>query len=144
MPRIEISEQILKRLQEHAEPLVDSPDSVIRKILDAYEDGVEGSDPPQTTGPNRAPRGEKTPNEAFYGPLVKVLREAGGELRAQEAVERVGDLMADELNEIDRAPLKTGELRWKNTVRWARNDLVSEGTLDSDSPHGIWRLADND
>lgn len=89
-------------------------------------------------------RSLKTPNQAFYGPLVRVLREAGGELTAGEAVDRVGQLMADRLNDVDRSAVKSGEVRWRNTVRFARNDLVKQGMMDDESPFGIWRLAKTD
>lgn len=50
-------------------------------------------------------------------------------------------LVADQLSEIDLYPLKSGELRWRTTVRFARNDLVEKGKLRKDSDFGIWELA---
>jgi hypothetical protein len=145
MITIEISTATLRRLQGHAEPLVDTYDTVIQRLLDAAEasNGPEPPPAPRELEPLRAPKGKKTPNEAFYGPIVKVLREAGGKLPTSEAVDRVGRLMKDTLNDVDRARLKSGEPRWRNTVRWARNDLVRKGTLDPSAPHGVWRLARN-
>lgn len=141
MPTIEISPGTLRRLQEQAEPLVDTFDSVIGRLLDASEAREGPEEPPRQPRPQRrAGKGEKTPNEAFYGPIVRVLREAGGELPTRQAVERVGQLVEHDLNEIDRGVLKSGEARWRNTVRWARNDLIKKGDLDPDAPHGTWRL----
>lgn len=85
----------------------------------------------------RAARGEKTPNEAFYDPIKKVL--ADGQLRCAEAIDRVGRLM--ELNDVDKAVLKSGEVRWRNTCRWARTRLMENGVLDDNAPHGWWRLS---
>ena len=35
--KIELSEQTFRRLQQHSEPLVDTAESVIIKLLDRYE-----------------------------------------------------------------------------------------------------------
>jgi len=145
MPTIEISEQTFLELQELAEPLVDTTDSVIRRLLEAYPGKRPRRKTPRGTGPRlRARKGQKTPNEAFYGPIVKVLKDGGGRLPTAEAVDQVGELVADQLSEIDLEPLKSGELRWRNTVRFARNDLVTKGILRGDSDFGIWELADPD
>lgn len=143
MITIEIERQTLQRLQEHAEPLLDTPDTVIKRLLDVFEGtarqrSTRGGG--RSNSPERAAKGEKTPNEAFYDTIVQVLKEAGGELRTGDAVDRVGKLMRSKLNEVDMGELKTGEPRWRNTVRWARNDLVNQGVLDPDAPHGTWRL----
>lgn len=34
----------------------------------------------------------------------------------------------------------TGETRWENNVKWARNDLKKLGLLAGDSPRGIWGI----
>lgn len=144
MITIDIEKRTLQRLQEHAEPLVDTVDTVINRLIDSVEEkgrGTEAGQPRPARRPRRAPKGEKTPNEEFYKPIIQVLREAGGELRTAKAVDRVGELMRGRLNDTDLGELKTGEPRWRNTVRWARNDLVNRGALDPDAPHGVWRLA---
>lgn len=150
MPTVDLSNQTFRALQDLAEPLVDTPEAVIRRLIEEHEQRQEDEVTGNGEGPSahrerqRAKKGEKTPNEAFYGPIVKVLRDAGGELRAKEVVDRVGELMEEELNEVDRAELKSGEIRWRNTVRFARHDLVKSGKLASDAPFGTWQLADAD
>lgn len=42
MPSIDISENTFKRLQALAKPLIDTPDSVIDRLLDHYEDARDG------------------------------------------------------------------------------------------------------
>jgi hypothetical protein len=141
MPTIEISERTFTELQKLAQPLVDTPDSVIQRLLQTSP-GSPGPEPKLagTTPRLRVRKGQKTPNQAFYGPIVKVLRDAGGRLPTAEAVDRVGELVADQLSEIDMQPLKSGELRWRNTARFARNDLVTKGKLRKDSDFGVWEL----
>lgn len=45
MPTLEISEHNLQRLQALATPFVDTPDMVIERLLDAYEDSASSSVP---------------------------------------------------------------------------------------------------
>ena len=145
MPSIELSETTYNRLKDLAEPFVDTPETVIRRLMDQKNLDLrdnENSYSNTHTNRGRAARGERTPVEDFIEPLITVLRNAGGELKTQQAVDRVGDLMKDELVEIDFEPLKSnGEARWRNTCRWARKKLVEEEIMDPDSPHGIWRLS---
>jgi Mrr restriction endonuclease-like protein len=154
MPTIELSQETFDRLKELAEPLVDTPDTVVQKLLEAYAGGGDRVTAPKaqkganlsalkivTRDRKRARKGEKTPIEEFYAPLVRVLKEAGGKLPANEAIERVGQLMAQSLNEVDRSRLPSGEVRWRNTVRWASQRLQKDGKLDKKNTWGIWKLA---
>ena len=155
MPTIDLSQQSFDKLKELAEPLVDTPETVIQRLLDAYHANGAGTAPRTkavkgssvtalkvvTRDRKRARKGEKTPIEQFYTPLVRVLKDAGGKLPANEAIERVGQLMAEHLNDVDRSRLPSGEVRWRNTVRWASQRLQQEGKLDKKSTWGIWKLA---
>lgn len=56
-PLVEIPEPVFKRLQELAEPLVDTPASVIAKLLDSYgARGVESGHARETSGHNKSVR----------------------------------------------------------------------------------------
>lgn len=154
MPTIELSQNVFDKLKELAEPFVDSPDSVIQRLLDAYHANGRSAEipsgslkPPRVPPPKvvardrkRARKGEKTAIEVFYEPILRVLKEAGGKLPVDEAIERVGKLMADRLNDVDHARLPSGEVRWRNTLRWASQRLKQEGKLEK-KPWGTWRLA---
>ena len=151
MRTIEIQEETFQALQSlpFTEALVDTPDTAIRKAISHARRAVEAEnaweDEPRSEGPSRSPRGARTPKEIFYEPIQKVLREAGGELETSTAVDRVEDLVEDQLSPIDYEPLPSnGELRWRNTCRWARKDLLNEGVLAKDSPRGVWRLTESD
>lgn len=136
MPKIDISPATLKRLQLHAEPLVDSVDDVISRLLDTVENGRRPSRPRPVV-----PANEKTPTWAFYGPIVKVLREAAGELPTRKAVDRVGEILGEAFTAADDVTLESGEIRWRNAARWARNDLADRGVVDRKAPTGVWRLS---
>ena len=150
MPTIELSETTFDRLKELAEPLVDTPETVISRLVDGYLSAERGNGAKPKDGKRgrkrwkrahrdrkRARKGERTPTEGFYAPLLQVLKEAGGQLTANEAIDLVGELTEDHLNEVDRARLPSGEIRWRNTVRWAKQRLGKQGKLDSKSPYGF-------
>lgn len=80
----------------------------------------------------------------YYIPILSVLNNSeNGELTVQECIERVAPLVEPFLKEDDREPLpSTGELRWENNTKWARNDLRKMGMISSDSPRGIWKITE--
>ena len=153
MPNIELSQASFDMLKELAEPLVDTPDTVIRRLVEAYQADVQGDGAKARSTKNagtarkivqrdrkRARKGERTPTEEFVAPLVQAVRDAGGKLAAHEAIDRVGELMADRLNEVDLGRLPSGEIRWRNTVRWAAQRLQLQGRLSKNAPYGFWKL----
>jgi hypothetical protein len=149
MPTIELSNRTFERLQSLAKPFIDTPETVIARLLD--REAQDGSIPaPSSQTPLRAPstqstqvrarRGETSPESLFFEPIVAVLKRAGGALPTQEVVDQVGSLIEDELTPLDLEPISSGELRWRNTCRWARKRLVEQGVLDRLAPRGTWRL----
>ncbi len=148
MPSITISDESYAALQELAEPLVDTPDTVIARLVRAYRSPAMTEYDQKSRGVRnqisqdgvRARRGEATPRQVYRDALLKVLRDARGELETAKAIESVGNLLKDRLQPVDMAKLPTGEERWINSIRFARKDLVDQGKLDGRAPHGIWRL----
>lgn len=139
MPVIEISERTMARLKNWAEPLVDTPDSVVAKILDA----AEGGPPPEQPEPTPRRRTKlKLPQKEFHGPLMDVLLEMGGEARTAELQPLMKKRMSHLLGPRDFEHVSSGDPRWWNAVCWARNDLRKEGFLRSDSQHGVWELSE--
>jgi len=87
-------------------------------------------------------RGLRTPETAFYAPILQALDELGGTARTAEVVKRVGEFMADVLSPDDREPLpSTGLPRWENTTQFARYSMVRSGLLKADSPRGTWAIS---
>lgn len=96
-----------------------------------------------TEGAKRAPRGASTPQEAYRVPILRALDEMGGHGKTSKVVNRVGGMLEDRFTEWDRQMLPSGEdIRWRNRVQWARNSMVKDGLLASDSPRGIWELTE--
>jgi hypothetical protein len=189
---IRISQGTYERLKQLAEPFVDTPDSVIRRLLgldtsetagddmalpvqaDAVARAERESPELQVTAGNgvgaarprpepsksrpksrgrrhtasarparmpRAPRGSLMKDEAYELPILRVLADRGGRAGKNEVLDAVEPLLADQLTELDRAPIASGEIRWRNRVQFVRLRLVERGEMERDSPRGIWELA---
>lgn len=78
-------------------------------------------------------------------PLLCYMYRHGGpkfQVRTGDAYQAMADHFG--LMEDERWAHRTGddkEPQWNNMVRWARRKLKDAGYLDSDSPHGVWRLS---
>ena len=163
-PTIRIDDEVFAKLQEQAEPLVDSPNSVLRRLLGLAqsngsatpvpdEDAVAESPPASTRGTGRwkkvklprqqrAARGTLLPQDEYELPLLQVLLEAGGRAPSREAIENIEPKLADKFTEVDQGLLPSGELRWRNRAAFARLALVQNGDMKKDSPRGIWELTE--
>lgn len=82
-----------------------------------------------------------TPPEVLSPAIIELLREAGGELRGEDVLEQLGELLADRLRPGDEELTPGGELRWHYAARRARQALIAEGVMVSGAP-GMWTLAD--
>src|SRR5438105_15134481 len=96
---IEIDDEVLGYLESKAKPFVDTPNSVLRRVLgldggrhqDRAENGAAAQRPAVGTpsriravpipGPvhGRAPRGTILPEEAYWVPALRYLVRVGGE-----------------------------------------------------------------
>ncbi len=88
----------------------------------------------------RLRRGLRTPEHAYYRPILQALEEAGGSAPMAQVLDRVYQLMQGVLKDVDHQPLASDPdmPRWRNAAQWARNSMVKEGLLKADSPRGIW------
>ena len=93
---------------------------------------------------DRLQRGMRTPEEAYYKPILEVLRDMGGSGKVSVVLDRVGKKMKHVLKEWDFEPLSSSpdNPRWRNAAQWARNSMVNEGLLKNDSPWGIWEISE--
>jgi Mrr restriction endonuclease-like protein len=134
MRAIRIDDEVWGALQKKASAFEDTPNSVLRRVL-----GIDKKNGKHVKKA-RAARGTRTPQSAFREPLFRVLYESGGSGKMSEVVDRVGNVMSEQLNDVDRQKLATGDVRWRNAVQWERNEMVKEGLLKKDSPRGVWEL----
>jgi len=92
----------------------------------------------------RLRRGLRTPERSYYRPILQALAEMNGSASLNVILARVYQLMKDELKDVDHEPLLSEpEMpRWRNAAQWARNSMVKDGLLKSDSPRGTWEISD--
>ena len=88
-------------------------------------------------------KGVRTPESAYYRPILQVLQEMGGSGKVAEVLERVGQLMKPVLKDVDCQPLASNpdNPRWRNTAQWARNSMIRQGLLKADSQRGVWEIS---
>ena len=118
----------------------------LETLRDSWPALVGEGEPGEVPGPTyrgaRAARGAKTPGEAFTVPILQVLEAAGGRAPAAQVEDAVGEVMAVQLNEVDRARVRSGAVRWRVTLRWAGHRMREEGLLAGDAPRGIWEISE--
>ena len=146
MPTIRISDKSMQRLKAWAEPLEDTADSALAKVLDVAEryrgtrSRVEAdhSQEPRESGSRRP----KTPLDAFREPLVEVIYNRGGSARRSELRVLMLERMKPQLIPGDFDHDTSGEERWWKSIDWMRYHLARDGFLRDDTPHGVWALSE--
>ena len=146
MPVIRISAKTLERLKEWAEPLTDTAESTLVKVLDAADResapaaNLGAPDPERRA--TRPGREDRLTLEEFRQPLMETIYEMGGSASAGELRPVLSERLSCRLSAADLKPLSSGEERWWNATRWERHQLVEQGLLRSDSERGTWELSE--
>jgi len=139
MPTIRLDQDVYEGLQKLAEPFVDSPSAVVRRLLE--QRGVLS--PAAEPGPRR--RGALAPQALYEAYLLLVLlREFDGRAHKRDATHAiVRRMMRDgHIGAPEQELVATGETKAENTITWARNALRSRGWIDRAAPRGIWQLTE--
>jgi hypothetical protein len=163
MPSIDVDDDVINVLKKNAEVFVDSPNSVLRKLLGlgAHDNGhasPNGAEPaaaptrPQKGGGTtaasakpkgaRAMRGTLLPESEYEMPILRYLAGHGGRAPSREVVDAVGEVLADRLTDADRLPLNSGEIRWKSRAAFVRLRLIEKGDLAGQAQRGTWEITD--
>jgi hypothetical protein len=144
MPTIRIDDVVFEGLKELAEPLVDTPSSVIRRLLE--EKGVlQRPAPPPKPAMVKAVAGneEQTPQSVYEQHLLQVLLgkfDGRGSKKdvTLAVIERMMKRML--ISAADLEFVSTGETKAENKLSWGRNLLKNRGLIRGDAPRGIWEL----
>lgn len=152
MPVIRISDETLRRLKTWAEPLEDTAESAVSKVLDAAEGMRDASTRTRTgsrtakiriTGKRRGSgSGDRSSQRKFREPLLRAIYEMGGSARTGDLYPVVEKLIAAVPLSGDMNNLFSGDKKWRNSIRRERLELVKEGCLRDDSPRGTWELSE--
>jgi hypothetical protein len=168
-PSIDIDDEVFDVLKHNAEPFVDTPNTVLRRMLGIHQNGTQPvggafsrPQPPLTaeqptsnrkrsskskqaasSGKSaRAARGTLLPESEYELPILLYLSEHGGRAPSREVVEAIGETLADRLTDADRQPLNSGEIRWKSRIAFARLRMVEREELNGEAPRGTWEITD--
>ncbi len=160
MPVVRVSDETWAALKKWAEPLEDSPDDVIRRLLEFAE---RASDEADSDGQRHAPRFDParidpahidrdrrplrrtrgvTPQKEFREPVLDALVELGGSAPAKRVLELVERHMRSVMTDGDYEELRSGGPRWHKAANWARYVLARDGLVRRNSPRGTWELSD--
>jgi hypothetical protein len=82
----------------------------------------------------------RTEQAVFRGHIGRLLQEQGP-LETAEALELLGEVMAEVLRDRDRATSPTGEIRWHTAARAERKAMMDDGLIVPAQP-GVWELTD--
>ena len=168
---IRIDADVYKALQQRAIAFVDTPNSVLRRILDLGEDGAreDADHSDQTEGTDAVPVGEVVekapqkrikkatghharkrkrassdsllPSSEYELPLLATLDELGGSAPAREVIAGLDEKLDGAFMEADRDRIKSGAVRWVNRAQFVRFELVKAGDLVGDTPRGVWEIS---
>ena len=159
---IQIDEEVWERLKERAEPFVDTPNSVIRKLLDlpasANGSSSNAGVAPAVASPSgrrtrvrgrrgtgaapRARTGTILPDEEYDLPILQILDERGGRAPTSEVLDALGERLGDRLMPADHENLGSGDIRWRNRAQFVRLRLIERGEMQKGSPRGVWEISD--
>jgi len=167
-PTVELDDEVYGFLKCEAEPFVDTPNSVLRRLL-----GIDStaSRPPAASAPEpaastthagmrvarrssrpkstkagakrtRAASGTLLPEERYERPLLEALADAGGRAPYRDVVDAVGRELKDQLMPADFEKLSSGTIRWQSRLQFVRLRLIQRGHLDKNAPRGVWTITD--
>lgn len=165
-PHIELDDDVFDYLKSHAEPFVDTPNTVLRRLLGLGQSaplaptvtvfpGARDAQSQTTPGKRknskksaparkrtRAAAGTLLPEEEYEQPLLQALVDAGGQAAYRDVAEYVGRILSDKLKEADFENLDSGGVRWQSRLQFVRLRLVERGLLEKNSARGIWAISD--
>src|SRR5258706_7719254 len=101
-------------------------------------------DPSGRLIPGRISKGLRTPESTFFQPILQALSDLGGAAKRSDVFSVLESSMRNVLQPIDYQTLSSESepVRWQNSAQWARNLMVKEGLLQSDSPVGTWEITE--
>jgi hypothetical protein len=163
-PNITIDDEVLALLKSHAEPFVDTPNTVLRRLLglastngdltDGFLVAEEAAAPvaQQRTrrqrkrtrrgGTKRAQPGTILPDEEYDIPILQILDTHGGRAPTREVLDELGEVLGDRLTPTDHEKLGSGDIRWRNRAQFVRLRLIDSGDMAKGSPRGLWEITD--
>ncbi|GAA5343439.1 MAG: hypothetical protein canaca05_09400 [Anaerolineaceae bacterium] len=87
-------------------------------------------------------RGKRTQQSEYVIPILEALAEMNGGGNMSEVLDIVERKMAKKLTPFDYESLQSNPntIRWKNTAKWTRYELVQQGLMSDQSENGVWEI----
>jgi hypothetical protein len=129
-------EEIEERVASLTERLTDLRDKqqALRKLLGVAAPGAQ-------TSADDNHDGDYAPTDAYWVPLLESVEELGGRAAASDVLDRMERRLSGVLRPADYELLPSGlSVRWRNRAQWQRKNMVMQGLLSRNSPHGIWEI----
>jgi hypothetical protein len=140
MPTIRVDQDVFEGLQKLAQPFVDSPSRVIRRLL---EDRGVLAKVSQTTPQKSIAANALTPQPVFEKYLLHILaKEFNGQGHKRDVTHAIVKRMMKDghIGAADQELVSTGETKAENTITWARNALKQRGYINRAARRGTWEL----
>ena len=169
-PTIRIDKDVFDELKKHAEPFVDTPNTVLRRLLglgdtdtETYENGELDIDAEKRRPKRNASKGQRTqqrrqrakvtrlpraktgtilPESEYEIPMLEIISEHGRRAAAREVLDELETRLSGRLTEVDRQELGSGNVRWRNRAQFVRLRLIEEGDMVKNSPRGVWEISE--
>lgn len=163
--KLDVDEEVFGALQAQAIPFVDTPNSVLRRILELDSTQDHAVPPARVKYPPssnerkrrrrassgaatktkrfRAPKGTLLPEEHYEEPILATLDELGGRVPTRELLEALEPKLKPLLYPLDLELLDGSSLvRWKSRTQFVRLKLVRGGDMVKGSPRGVWEISE--
>ena len=114
----------------------------LERVQTSGSAGEEETSATEQGSPGRLPGGVRTPEQVFYRPILKVLKDLGGSAQASDVLGKLEPAMRDVLREADYEPLPSGEICWRKTANFAHDTMARRNLLKPNSPRGIWEMGE--
>jgi integrase len=76
--------------------------------------------------------------------IAHALRRRGGRARRSEVLTALSDELRGRFDPLDLETLPSGMVRWEAHAGKARQRMVQRGSLQGDSPRGVWEMRERD
>jgi hypothetical protein len=145
MPTIRIEDDVFAGLQQLAKPFTDTPNSVIRRLLEqaGIPVGPAGKPDGAPEAGSANARSKNMGQPVYEKYLLHVLaHQFNGEGHKKEVCKAVVELMERHglIGEDEREVMQSGETRAEYSIGWSRFALKGRGLIADNSPRGVWAL----
>ena len=139
MKSIRIDDEVWDRIKAEAEPLEDTPNSVLRRIF-KLPDRKRKTPPTPPKTREESPH-DQMPATEYVEPILEAILELGGQAKVADILGRLEATLVPRLMPKDLEPTRSGRIRWQDRAQSMRYHLIRDGLLERDSPRGYWTIS---